>query len=126
MKTRKKFMDGQMTPEELHMEMGLPPGARCSLCGRPPLVKYLSYAEEAEMLKRDPRLAICRQYDPQTYAAMLHKTRKGERYIKLSMAFACKQCTPEADKAAAKHPDWVVVIIDRGPGVDKIVTGPGT
>lgn len=125
MKQRDKFMGGTITPEELHQELSFPIGARCQGCGGPPLVKYTSFADEAEMLKRDPNLLVCRTAEPEKYQSMRLVNRHGV-FLRISMTYACRGCSKDADKAAAKHPDWVVVLIDRGPGPDKLVFGPGT
>ena len=121
-RNRKKFMDGRMTPEEVHSEM-LPVGAKCQGCGGAPIVKYTMFAEEAEILKRMPALLILREVDPEKYQSIRMVNRHGA-FLRTSMAYACHRCEKKADKVAAKHPSWALCVIDRGPGPDKIVVGP--
>lgn len=121
---RDKFLNGRMTPEELHREMAFPIGSTCRGCGRPPTIAIRSFAEEAEMFSRDPNLMVLAKTDPDTYGKMLVKTKAG-RFIKLGEIYSCPTCAPEAEKAAAKHPSWCFVEVDRGPGPDRIMMGAG-
>ncbi|TXH57455.1 MAG: hypothetical protein E6Q97_04440 [Desulfurellales bacterium] len=119
---RKKFQDGRETPQEMHSRLAFPVGAKCSGCGGPPLIKIRSFAEEDELLKRDPRLKILQLVNPENYASMRLKTKMGY-YLRLGEVYACSRCGPEAERAAAKHPSWVFCDIDRGPNPLKIVIG---
>jgi hypothetical protein len=47
-------------------------------------------------------------------------------YFRVSVVYACKSCTPQMERQLAKAPSHCIVEINRGPGVDKIVAGPGT
>lgn len=118
----KRFMDGQITPEELHQSLAFPIGAKCKLCGRPPMIAIRSYGEEAEMIKRDQNLRIFATVDPEKYASMLIKTKAG-RFIRIGEVYACSHCAPQAEREAAHHPSWCFVDIDRGPGPDRVVVG---
>ncbi len=121
---RDRFMGGRMTAEELHREMSFPVGSTCRGCGRAPTIAIRSFAEEKEMLSRDPGLKVLAMTDPDTYGKMLVKTKAG-RFIKLGEVYSCTSCAPEAEKAAAKHPSWCFVEVDRGPGPDRIMIGAG-
>lgn len=118
----RKFMQGSCTPEELHQELSFPPGSKCKLCGRPPMIAIRSFAEEKEMLNRDPNLIVLAKTDPTKYASMTITTRSG-RYLRLGEVFACRSCAPQAEREAAHHPSWCFVDVDRGPGPDVIVSG---
>lgn len=120
---RKQFMDGRVTPQELHSALAFPVGAKCVGCGGPPLTTIRTFAEEAEMLKRDPRLKILFMADPDKYMSMRLVTKMGP-YLRLAEVYACARCTPEAERAAAKHPSWTFVDINRGPEALKLVIGP--
>lgn len=120
---RKQFMDGRATPQEVHSRYAFPLGAKCVGCGGPPLTTIRSFAEEAEMLKRDPRLKILQLADPDKYGSMQLRTKMG-KYLRIAEVYACPQCTPEAERAAARHPSWVFVEIDRGPEQVRLVVGP--
>jgi hypothetical protein len=45
--------------------------------------------------------------------------------VLISDAYACDHCKKDLEKAAAKHPSWCIVEIDRGPK-DKIQVGAGS
>ena len=122
---RKKFMNGEMTPQEMHSKYAFPVGAKCAGCGGPPLVTIRSFAEEAEMLKRDPRLKVLQLVEPEKYGSIPLGTKMGA-YLRISEVFACASCAPDAERAAAKHPSWCFVDINRGPAEMRIVVGPGT
>ena len=125
MKIRNKFMGGQMTPEEFHNSVAFPVGAACAICGAPPATQYTSFGEESELLKRIPALAILKTSDPERYQSIRLVIKEGA-YLRTGISYSCKQCEKTADQAAAKHPTWAFVRIDRGPSPDKIVVGPGT
>jgi len=124
-KIRKKFMDGRMTPQEAHSKWGFPVGAKCEFCGGPPLISVRSFAEEGEMLKRDPMLKILQLVEPDKYQSMQLKTKQGT-YLRIACAYACQSCRGAAERAAARHPSWMFVDIDLGPDPLKIVIGPGS
>ena len=123
-KIRNKFMGGQMTPQEFHNSVSFPLGACCAICGAPPAIQYTSFGEEGELLKRMPMLNVLKRTDAEKYASIRLVIKEGV-YLRTGITYACKQCEKTADQAAAKHPTWAFVRIDRGPGPDKIVIGPG-
>lgn len=122
-KFRNKFAGGQMTPQEFHNSVAFPLGACCAICGAPPATQYTSFGEEAEMLKRVPVLNILKNTDPEKYQSIRLVIKEGA-YLRTGITYSCKQCEKTADLAAAKHPTWAFVRIDRGPGPDKLVVGP--
>ena len=122
---RKKFQDGRMTPEEFHQTYAFKPGDKCSVCGGHPLIRIHSYGDCKTMMARDPALTVLKNERPDLFEDMILKSAWGPLF-RISEAFACKSCAPEAEKAAAKHPDWVYVWIEKGPSPDKIVVGFGS
>jgi len=119
---RKQFMDGRMTPQELHASTAFPLGAKCTGCGGPPMTSIHSYGEEAEMLKRDPNLLVLLKTDPEKYAQMRTQTKMGY-FLRIGAVYACSLCSKQAQKEAARHPSWCFVEIDTGPTPDRLVTG---
>lgn len=120
---RTQFAGGRYTPQELHSKYAFPIGAKCAGCGAPPLTTIRTFAEEAEMLKRDPRLKILLMADPDKYGAMRLVTKMGP-YLRIAEVYACSRCTPDAERAAAKHPSWCFADINRGPEALRLVVGP--
>jgi len=111
----KKFQNGMVTAREFHENFFLDAGVRCVGCGGRPLTMIAVFADEKTMLKRDPDLVILRMSDPGRYAAMRHIPTDGNPLLRISKNYFCSKCTPAAEKAAAHHPDWCYVEIDRGP-----------
>lgn len=124
--TRKRFQGGVITPEEFHAKYAFPPGSECLICKKPPLTRIRVLMPVDELRKRDPDFDMIAGINPEAIANMLVQTKSGP-YIIVTTAMACKQCTPEAEKTAAKHaPSWAIVEISRGPGPDKLVVGGGS
>lgn len=121
----KKFDNGRRTPQEMHSQYAFRPGEVCAVCGAPPLTTITSFGEEKEMIKRDNRLLLLRMANPESYAAMRVETRMGP-YLRIGRVVACVQCTPALEKAAAKHPSWAFVEIDRGPPIINPQVGYGS
>lgn len=129
---RKQFMGGRMTPEEAHSKFAFPVGAKCAACQNPPLVRAIVMAPLDEMKKRDPdfeqlaNLTLTNPKAAEKFFAMLVQIKgadgKPTPYVRISSAYACKQCAPEMERALAKGPSWCIVEINRGPGPDKLVT----
>jgi len=120
-----KFMGGRMTPRDVHAQLAFPFGSKCKYCSNPPAAKLTSFAEEAEMLKRDPALKIHAKAEPDKYSQMRVKFKPGW-FLRINSVYACRSCLPGAEKAAAKLPSWVYVDIDRGPAELPIVSGYGS
>jgi len=120
-----KFMGGRMSPKELHAKLAFPLNAKCHYCEKRPIAKLTSFAEEDEMLRRDPNLKIHKAAEPDKYAQMRTKFKPGW-FLKINCVYACPDCLPSAEKAAARLPSWVYVDIDRGPKDIPIVSGYGS
>ncbi|KKN72063.1 hypothetical protein LCGC14_0414580 [marine sediment metagenome] len=123
---RKKLFGGLQTAEEYHSEHAFPPNARCQGCKtRGVTTRIIVYYPVDEVKKRDPAFAAISEVSPQKFLALLMQTKSGPM-VRISTVYACKQCTPTIEKAAAKGPSWALVDINRGPGPDKAVAGPGS
>lgn len=122
---RKKFQDGTIDPITFHQKYAFKPGDKCIGCGAPPLIRIHTYGDYKVMMEKDPALTVLKNEKPELFYDMIMQSKWGPMF-RISEAFACKSCSPWAEKAAAKHPDWVYVFIDRGPDPDKLVFGPGT
>lgn len=119
---RKTFMDGRMSPKDLHNAV-LFTGKKCQTCTRQPEYILRSFAEEAEMLKRDPNLYALMQSRLDLYLQMRVTNFKGGPWLRIAETYACGQCFKDAQKAAAKGPSWVLVEIDHGPKEIRAMVG---
>jgi hypothetical protein len=123
---RRKLFDGQMTAEEAHQQFALPPGAKCLGCNARPMTTFRTFIELSELRKQDELFVLMETLDRARLHSMtvFFKDSSGNPvpYVKMNTVYACKSCTPAAEKMAAKGPSWYVVEIDRGPGADKIVS----
>lgn len=117
----RKFMDGQISPQEYHAKHAFPPGAKCHACKRKPITTIRVYAPLKDILAVDPMLKALSEIDPQAFMQLVTQGLFKEPMLLLSCVYACTSCTPEAERAAAKGPSWVVVDIDRGPSPDRLV-----
>lgn len=126
---KRKFMDGRCTPQELHSRLAFPVGATCKTCSRRPVARAIVFAPLDECIKHglvpaeaaaNPSvlLPITVQLNESVGSAALNP----KTYIRLSITYACTQCLPSMERAAARGPSWMIVEFDRGPGADKIVT----
>lgn len=122
---RKRFQNGIITPEEFHAKYAFPPGSKCHVCPLPPLTRVRILMPADELRKRDPLMEQLALVDPVAFAKLLLHTKNGP-YIIVREIVACKQHTPELERAAAKTPSWCHAEINRGPGVDNPTVGGGS
>lgn len=121
----KKFDNGIRTPREMHSQYAFKAGEKCQACGGPPMTSATVFGEEKEMLRRDPHLWILMKTNPVKYQQMRQVTKMGP-YLRVSRTIACTHCTPELERAAARHPSWAFVEWDYGPKVLPIQVGYGS
>lgn len=122
-KHMKKFMGGRYTPNEVHRAVGI--RKKCSVCSQPAAIRIKVYASLEEMIKRNPNfVAAIMASNPDGQFVPTIDTKWG-KMMKLSDVGACDNCKTEAEKVAAKHPDWCFVEIDRGVK-DVIQSGYGS
>lgn len=122
---RRTFMDGRMTPRDLHNAV-LFTGKKCQSCTRPPEYVLRVFAQEKEMIARDPSLLTFAALNPEKYAQMRVLTFKEGPWLRISEVLSCGHCFKDAQKAAAKGPSWTLVEIDRGPDEAKPMVGFGS
>jgi hypothetical protein len=120
-----KFLNGTLTPQEFKAAHTFGPFAKCSGCGKPPLIEATVFVPYDEAVKR--------QLVPPGHEAsqeildvsiMLRTGCNGalEPHVRLSKAYSCRACQPDFERALAKSPSWAVVDINRGPDPTNRVT----
>ena len=123
----KKLFGGRKTAEEVHQQYAFPIGAKCAGCGCRPLTRAIVMMEIKEALK-NPAVALIAQASAEALFKQIVQIKNSEGkptpYFRCAVVYACKACTPQMEKQLAKAPSHAIVEINRGPGVDKIVTGP--
>lgn len=120
---RTKLFGGELTAAEVHSKHSFPPGARCTGCNTHKLMtRIIVLCPLDELKKRDPLMGDLMMVDPEKFNALLVPTIHGP-HIRLSTVYACEQCTPAAEKVAAKAPSWMIIDIHRGPKADRFVSG---
>lgn len=121
---RDRIFGGQ-TAEEVHQQYAFPVGAKCK-CGRRPMTTFRTFIELSELRKQDSHFQMLERLDPAGVHAMtvFFKDSAGAPvpYVKMNTVYACKDCTPMAEKQAAQGPSWYVVEIARGPGPERLVS----
>ena len=110
-----KLFGGTTTAEQLHVDVLAKP---CSTCGKPASITYKSFAPLDYVLS-NPQFSM--QLAQQHEGSLPVVDTKFGKFVRTGMSYACKGCERDSDKAAAKHPSWCFVEIDRGPGVDKVL-----
>jgi hypothetical protein len=121
----KKLFGGLETAMEVHQRVAWA-NARCP-CGKRPIIRILSFASVYEANRRWSPLQFetLRARHPDGNLPLV-RTAWGVM-IKVGEVYGCSEHQREAERAAAKHPDWVHVHIDRGPEPDRpSVQVPGT
>lgn len=125
---RKRLFDGRATAEDVHQKYAFPHSARCVGCGAPPLTRAIVLMEVKEAIRRAPALEQVAMLSPSDFLTQTVMIRDGsgtERpYYRCSVTYACKACTPMMERMLAKAPSHCIVEINRGPGVDRVVSGP--
>jgi glutaredoxin len=109
----KKFMGGQMTPNEAHRKLAFG-GHRCDSggCGQPAAIRIRVFAPADEVMQRSPEFLI--QLAAKNEGQIPVVDFRQGKYIRISEVYACDHCKGDAERAAAKGPSWTCVEIDRG------------
>lgn len=119
-----KFDGGRRTPQEVHAQHAFPPNAKCSGCGGRPSVRGIVMAPFDEAQKRG---FLPDGFITPEVAQTIVQINEGGRprpYIRISMAYSCRNCAKEMEKVLAKAPSWCIVEINRGPDpTNRVVTG---
>lgn len=128
---RKKFMGGQMTPQEAHQKWGI--GRACRNCKAPGTCRIKVFMPVDEAMRRAPNLVAAIMVANPDGAGKLPTVRfkesssdlVGKDYLKASDTTWCDNCKVEARLEAARSaPSWAVVEIDDGKK-DTIKVGYG-
>ena len=109
----KKFMNGKMTPMEAHRRFawGNKP---CTTCGGAPVIRLKTF------MKADDFTSVVEPGIMAMIAAACDgklptvPTKFGP-IVRIGDAYACKACQKDAEVAAARLPEYVIVELDRGP-----------
>ena len=112
---RRKFMDGEMTPEEAHVKYGV--ATKC-LCGKAAVGHIRSYIEVRDLFAREPErcMAIAAVFDGGIPTTPMRLSGKGgpiSQMVAIGAVHPCAQCWPLAAREAAHHPDYIHVELDR-------------
>jgi hypothetical protein len=110
--TVKKFMNGKMTPMEAHRRFawGNKP---CTTCGGAPVIRLKTF------MKADDFTSVVEPGIMTMIAAACDgrlptvPTKFGP-IVRIGDAYACRACQKDAEVAAARLPEYVIVEIDRG------------
>lgn len=121
-RNRKKLFGGRQTAQEVHAQHAFPHDAVCAGCKRLGglQTRALVFAPLEKMNELDPYFEAVMCIDPVKFQSVLLPTKYGVM-VRISTVYACPSCTPALSKSLAKLPDYLLVDINTGPGVDKIV-----
>lgn len=112
-----KLFGGRETAQDVFVKALKRP---CSACKRPAVMVVNTHAPQTGFSAEQLAVLIAMWGGnlPQTIP-----TVHGD-YINISRVYACKACSRELKRAAAKSPSHWMVDIDDGPGSDKLVIRP--
>lgn len=116
-------MGGQYTAQEVHQMYAFPAGATCQTCARRPLIRAITMARVDDAKKHFEEVAaLPLDLLMERIVQLKGVDGKPEPYVRLGVAYACRGCAKEMEKALAKLPSWVCVEINRGPAQEKIIS----
>ena len=119
----KRFADGKETPLEMHRRLAWG-GKGCTTCGGAAVIRIKTFMKSEDFaLHVEPGMmamiaAACGGKLPSV------PTKYGP-IVRIGDAYACRACQRDAEVAAAKLPDHVIVEFDRGPAALKVRVGAG-
>ena len=97
-------------------------GAKCSQCSLLAMTRATSWVELKEAVNKNPELLP--KLMRGELAPLLHRARDGKTLLRWAVVYACQTHSSDMEKAAARHPDWVYVSIERAPNpTNKVVVG---
>ena len=110
----RKFMNGRMTPRELHASVGV--RRPCVICKQPATMRIKVLAELAELERRKPEFCLMiKTTNPNGPYIPTISTTYGPM-VMLHDVGACDSCRKKAEvQVAHGTEDWMLVEINRGP-----------
>lgn len=118
---RKRFNGGNRTPQEYHAQFAFPPNAKCSACSAKPQLRAIVMIPLDEAEKRGmvpPGAAQAPLMFPDIAPVLVPIRESGSApsfYVRTSIAYSCKSCRKNFERALASAPSWAIVEINRGP-----------
>lgn len=116
-----KLFGGRETAAEVHRKYAWT-GGKC-LCGDADVVIqidcYATPKDLIENLRAEPLMRLLSQTENGQLPTF--PTKYGPMTL-FSKTWACETHRPTVEREAARLPSWVMVEIDRGPGVDKVIS----
>lgn len=127
----KRFDGGRRTPQEYHAEFGFPIDAHCSACGNRPSVRAITMAPyddlrkegavpdlslqemKARIVMGDPRAELYQKIISTLIPINDNGTPK--MYMRCGIAYSCRSCRKNFERALAKAPSYYIVEINEGP-----------
>ena len=120
----RKFMDGRMTPIEAHRKFAWA-GRVCTTCGGKPVLRIKTFMRAEDFAHMaDP--GVLAMIKAQCGNKIPTAPTKFGPICRIGDAFACAACRSDAEKSAARLPDYILVEFDRGPSDAPIMVGAGS
>lgn len=113
----KKLFGGRQTAEEVHAHLAFPRDARCKGCNRKrPVLRCIVMVPFDEAMRRMPELATVPAEVLMERVVSIRENpfdKQGKPYVRASVTYACKACTAQLEREAAKAPSWAIVEFNR-------------
>jgi hypothetical protein len=116
----RRFLGGQMTPQEFHSANAFPIDASCCGCrSRLGLelraIVLIPYDEAMKRGMVPSGDQASRELLSKVVAIKSGASGVVEPHIKISTTYSCRLCRRAFESALAKAPSWAVIDINRGP-----------
>jgi hypothetical protein len=113
-----------MTPEEMHAKHAFPLNAKCQACGSQQVImRAITFGPYSEVANDNGLAPLVNGAPPTELFKRIVQFRgpdgKPRPYVRLGVAYSCKQCGPSFERSLAHLPSWVEVEFNRGPGPEK-------
>lgn len=115
-----KLFGGKETAADVHRQCAWT-GSRCDACGdKTTVIQISTHMLTKELVEKHPVIAARIMMSSEDGNIPSWESKYG-RMTRVGVAYACDTHRAQAERAAAHGPSNVLVEIDRGPGVDKVV-----
>jgi hypothetical protein len=109
----KRFADGKESPLDMHRRYAWG-GKRCTTCGGAPVIRIKTFMK-ADDFTSTVEPGVMAMIAAACGGKLPTVPTKFGPIVRIGDAYACKACQKDAEVAAARLPEYVIVELDLGP-----------
>ena len=109
----KRFADGKESPLDMHRRFAWG-GKPCTTCGGAPVLRIKTFMK-ADDFTSTVEPGVMAMIAAACGGKLPTVPTKFGPIVRIGDAYACKACQKDAEVAAARLPEFVIVELDRGP-----------